>query len=189
VKVQKGYLALRTEKKNDTIYSAMIGTQNRFETTFGYFEVRCLLPQEEGHWAAFWLQTPSMGEYIVKPEKAGAEIDIFEFLPNKPKQIHHTLHYDGYGPHHKIKHKLVKNRKFEASEWHTFALEWTPTHYVYFIDGEEKFRVKKGISHRDQYIILSLEVGDWAGDIRKANLPDFFIVDYVRVYKQKSHSN
>jgi hypothetical protein len=33
-------------------------------------------------------------------------------------------------------------------------------------------------------MILSLEVGKWAGDISKADLPDCLYVDYVRVYKQ-----
>lgn len=187
ISVQKGFLALRTELKNDSIFTAMIGSQYKFETAFGYFEIRCLLPQDEGHWAAFWLQTPAMGKFIGQPDKAGAEIDIFEFLPNRPTQIHHTLHYDGYGKDHKVKHKLIKNRKFNSAQWHTFGFEWTPTHYNYFIDGKKTFTVKKGVSHREQYLILSLEVGDWAGNIGKASLPDYFIVDYVRVYKQKSH--
>ena len=33
-----------------------------------------------------------------------------------------------------------------------------------------------------EYIKLSDEIGDWAGDIEKAKLPDAFLVDYVRVY-------
>jgi hypothetical protein len=33
-----------------------------------------------------------------------------------------------------------------------------------------------------QYMILSDEVGPWAGDIGKAKLPDRVLVDYVRVY-------
>jgi hypothetical protein len=33
-------------------------------------------------------------------------------------------------------------------------------------------------------MILSLEVGNWAGDISTAELPDHLYVDYVRVYKE-----
>ena len=33
-----------------------------------------------------------------------------------------------------------------------------------------------------QYMLLSDEIGSWAGDITKAKLPDRFLVDYVRVY-------
>ena len=32
------------------------------------------------------------------------------------------------------------------------------------------------------YIKLSDEIGKWGGDIKKAKLPDRFLVDYVRVY-------
>jgi hypothetical protein len=31
-------------------------------------------------------------------------------------------------------------------------------------------------------MLLSDEIGPWAGDITKAKLPDHFMVDYVRVY-------
>jgi hypothetical protein len=31
-------------------------------------------------------------------------------------------------------------------------------------------------------MLLSDEIGSWAGDITKAKLPDQFLVDYVRVY-------
>jgi hypothetical protein len=34
-------------------------------------------------------------------------------------------------------------------------------------------------------MILSLEVGEWAGDIAEAELPDSLVVDYVRVYQRK----
>jgi hypothetical protein len=32
------------------------------------------------------------------------------------------------------------------------------------------------------YLKLSDEIGNWAGDITHAALPDQFLVDYVRVY-------
>ncbi len=32
------------------------------------------------------------------------------------------------------------------------------------------------------YILISDEIGKWAGDIAEAKLPDKFLVDYVRVY-------
>jgi hypothetical protein len=39
-----------------------------------------------------------------------------------------------------------------------------------------------GICQAPQYMLLSDEVGTWAGNIKKAKLPDKFLVDYVRVY-------
>jgi hypothetical protein len=34
-----------------------------------------------------------------------------------------------------------------------------------------------------EYLKLTEEIGKWGGDITQAKLPDFFEVDYVRVYE------
>ncbi len=39
-----------------------------------------------------------------------------------------------------------------------------------------------GVCQVPEYIKLSDEIGNWAGDIKNAELPDKFLVDYVRVY-------
>jgi hypothetical protein len=38
------------------------------------------------------------------------------------------------------------------------------------------------VSQVPGYLKLSDEIGNWAGDITQAQLPDQFLVDYVRVY-------
>jgi len=49
----------------------------------------------------------------------------------------------------------------------------------------DDYHTDQAVSMRDQFIILSLEVGEWAGDIARAVLPDSLLVDYVRVYKKR----
>ena len=67
--------------------------------------------------------------------------------------------------------------------WHTFGLLWLPDEYVFYVDGKETWRSKAGgVCQVPLYIMLSDEIGKWAGDITKAKLPDRFLVDYVRVY-------
>ncbi len=39
-----------------------------------------------------------------------------------------------------------------------------------------------GVCQVPLYVKLSDEIGDWAGDVARAKLPDEFLVDYVRVY-------
>ena len=179
----EGHLVLTTIRVEDKYHTAMIGTQGKFETAFGYFECRVKLQTQIGHWSAFWLQSPTLGESIGDPGKAGAEIDIFEYLRNRGDKIQHTLHWDGYGKSHKSAQKIAEIPGLSHG-WHTVGFLWMPTHYVFYMDGRETWRTNKGVSHRPQYIILSLEVGKWAGDISKAELPDHFYVDYVRVYKE-----
>jgi hypothetical protein len=63
------------------------------------------------------------------------------------------------------------------------GLWWKPDEYVFYVDGKEIWRTDAGgVSQVPGYIKLSDEIGDWAGDITKAELPDKFLVDYVRVY-------
>jgi hypothetical protein len=58
-----------------------------------------------------------------------------------------------------------------------------PEQYVFCVDGKETWRTKAGgVCQVPVYILLSDEIGKWAGDITKAKLPDKFLVDYVRVY-------
>jgi hypothetical protein len=39
-----------------------------------------------------------------------------------------------------------------------------------------------GVSQVPEYLKLTEEIGTWGGDIKKAELPDFCEVDYVRAY-------
>jgi hypothetical protein len=66
---------------------------------------------------------------------------------------------------------------------HTFGLLWLPDEHVFYVDGKETWRSEAGgVCQVPQYMLLSDEIGNWAGDIAKAKLPDQFLVDYVRVY-------
>lgn len=180
----KGHLVLTTQRAGDKIHTAMIGTQETFQTTFGYFECRAKLQDQVGHWSAFWLQTPTMGKEIGHPETSGTEIDIFEYLTKFGDGVVHNLHWDGYDKAH---HKSDGGRATIpglSKGWHRFGLLWTEKEYVFYVDGKETWRSDKAVSKRSEYIILSLEVGKWAGDIAEATLPDSFHVDYVRVYQE-----
>jgi len=141
--------------------------------------------EEPGHWSAFWLQTPTMGNPIGNPGKAGTEIDVLEYLRRRGDVVQHTLHWNGYGEPHESLGKKVEVEGF-AKGWHTVGLHWTPESYTFYVDGKKTWQTNKGISRRPEYMILSLEVGEWAGDISEADLPDHFYVDHVRVYKKAS---
>jgi beta-glucanase (GH16 family) len=181
----KGHLVLTTKRAGDKYLTAMISTQGKYEPTFGYFECRVKFQTQTGHWSAFWLQSPTLGNPIGNPAKAGTEIDVFEYLRNRSDKIQHTLHWDGYGKDHKSASKTPEIPNLTKG-WHTISFLWTPAHYIFYVDGKETWRTDKGVSHRPQYMILSLEVGKWAGDIEKAELPDHLYVDYVRVYKKQT---
>jgi len=180
----QGHLVITTTKVGGRYHTGMIGTQGKFERAFGYWECRVRFQRQPGHWSAFWLQTPTMGKPVGDPGKAGTEIDIFEYLRTRGDKVQHTLHWDGYGKHHKSAGHVASVKGLTRG-WHTVGLEWTPDEYVFVVDGKATWRTRKGVSRRPEYIILSLEVGKWAGDIAKAALPDSVAFDYVRVYKTR----
>ncbi len=171
--------------REDRFLSAMLTTERKFETTYGYFEARLKFQTQPGFWSAFWINTPTMGKPTHDPARSGVEIDIIEYLatPTYRNRALHTIHWDAKTPHHQRDHTNIPIKGFGES-WHTVAAEWTPTEIVFFVDGKETWRTTKAISKRPQYLVLSCEIGDWAGDIRTATLPDRFQADYVRVYKR-----
>jgi beta-glucanase (GH16 family) len=181
---EEGYLRLSTNKVDDKYHTAMIGTQGTYQAKYGYFEARIKLQQQVGHWSAFWLQSPKYSEGVGSTAIYGAEVDIFEYLQKEGNTIRHALHWDGYKEDHKSKGKRV-DVEGVTKGWHTVGLLWTKDSYTFYIDGQETWHTSKAVSNRSQYIVLSLEVGKWAGQISEANLPDSFMVDYVRVYQKR----
>jgi len=73
--------------------------------------------------------------------------------------------------------------------FHHFGVDWSPTGYVFYVDGEETNRMEEAVSDTEQFILLSTECDGYRNeerqpseDLRRAVLPDAFIVDFVRVY-------
>ena len=177
----EGNLVLETRNVDGEYHTAMIGTQGKFEATFGYFECRVRLQTQLGHWSAFWLQSPTVSQ-VGDTRANGVEMDIFEYLVNAPDLARFNLHWDGYGDDHKSSGSTSEIEGF-GEGFHTVGLEWTPDGYVFYVDDEKAWETSDAPSHIAEYIILSLEVGPWAGDIADAMLPDDMLVDYVRVYQ------
>lgn len=188
----EGFLHINTrrvEENGATRYeTGGLWTKDLYEPTFGYIEARIKLHTQIGHWAALWINCSPMGDPVGDPGRGGVELDVMEFHHRMRggNAVQHNIHWDGYGKDHKSRGREVTVQNLDDG-FHTFGMLWTSGEYVFFVDGVETFRVtsKDGgaISHRPEYIILSLEVGDWAGDIKNAELPDGIVVDWVRVWQ------
>lgn len=183
-------------------YTCAIDTQETFSQTYGYFEVRCILPKGAGAWSAFWLM-PDQVANIDGSGKDGAEIDIYEspFFSESTSlsrnRVSSAIHFDGYGDAHQsktvCKPYIFINNPYE--NYNTYGLEWNEDEYIFYVNGIETGRTSfGGTSQVDEWLILSVEIGgadgvatdSWAGN---ALTPDIqvtdFIVDYVRVYQYK----
>jgi len=176
----KGTLLLRTKKDGERFTCSAINTQNKFEHTFGYYVARCKMPSQPGHWPAFWMMRKGVGR-VGDEGRDGTEIDIVE-IPWRDGKITMNLHWDGYGKDHKSAgHSLTMPEL--TSGFHDYGLLWTTDEYVFYVDGKEVWRSKAGgVSQKPEYLKLTEEIGKWGGDIKQAQLPDYFEVEYVRVY-------
>jgi len=184
IELKDGKLHINAFMENDSLKISAVGTYGRFETTYGYFECRAQLPKTTGNWAAFWMQSPgiSSGE---DPGKFGTEIDIFEYFKNQGGDfVSHNLHW-AYGPNQKSTGAFLSKAEGIGEGFHTFAVEWTPEKYAFFVDGLKYYEIKEAISHIDEYMILSFEPAHSIEDLKGATLPDSYIIDYVKVYKKK----
>ena len=178
----EGHLAIKTLREGEKYYDACVRTRGKFEHAFGYYVARIRLQKSPGHWTAFWLYNAGVGG-LDHEGRDGTEIDIME-KPWLDERVQHTLHWDGYGKEHQSKGHVSKNPGIMEG-WHTFGLWWSPDEYVFFVDGKERWRTQAGgVCQVPLYLKLSDEVqfDGWAGDVRKAVLPDEFLTDYVRVY-------
>jgi len=111
----------------------------------------------------------------------GTEIDIME-MPYRDGRLTSNLHWDGYGKEHKSD-GTVFSRPEILEGFHTYGLWWKPDEYVFDVDGKETWRSSAGgVCQAPLYLKLTVEIGNWAGDIRKAELPEEWLIDYVRVY-------
>lgn len=180
VSVEGGNLVISTLKQGGRFLDACVRTRRKFEHAQGYYVARIRLQKQHGHWSAFWLYNASVGK-VGDEGRDGTEIDIME-KPWLDDRVQQTLHWDGYGKAHKSKGQ-IRTVPGVMEGYHTFAIWWKLDEYVFYVDGKETWRTSAGgVCQVPLYIKLSDEIGKWAGEIGTAELPDRFLVDYVRVY-------
>jgi beta-glucanase (GH16 family) len=180
--------AVRTQKKDGSML---------FSGGFGFYEARLKLPNVNGIWGGFWLMSPS--QWIMTDEGViGTEIDIVETY-DSPRHVYNAaLNWNGYDKNRKSVHsfesKLPDIDIFDG-EFHVFALDWSPSEYIFYVDGEVFWRVdggvkfkNSGINRNPNYIKLTMESGEFSGAIPDGFTTGEMLVDYVRVYSQPQYS-
>lgn len=167
---------------------------------YGMFEVRCKFPTEHGTWPAWWMSN------------GADEIDIFEFEADKPHELTTNLIESCGGndiptsagyvidynspcnlnlyPNDDYKESCQKKHLFErnlTNEFHTYTVVWTPNRYTYYIDGRELRTETRYVDNGcEQKFRLNLGVTGNNGQVGFQYAE--FLVDYIRIYKQKDMS-
>lgn len=179
-------------KKSDSLTSytsACLITEGKASWSYGRIEVRAKLPAGLGVWPAIWMLGANR-KYAGWP-KCG-EIDIMEFVGVNPDKIYGTVHYpkDENGGHSSSGGTIDIAEK--GNDFHIYAIELKKDSIEFYYDNQcyHRFAIDKANLNGAQpfnkpfYLLINLALGgSWAGKVDDNNLPQHFLIDYVRVYE------
>lgn len=148
--------------------------------TYGYFEMRARLPSGRGFWPAFWL--------LPKRNTQPPEIDVFEGSGERPDEVHVGVIEEG--PKRRGASGWFRMpRSLAADRMRVFAMEWTPQHIRFFVDGQALHTVAPHSIHEDMYLLTNLAIGShdstWIRDPDASTpFPGRFDIDYIRAFRR-----
>lgn len=167
--------------------SASINTQGKASWKYGRIEVRAKLPKGLGVWPAIWMLGANIDQ--VNWPLCG-EIDIMEFVGHDSSAVYGTIHYAAGNGHKSSGGKVEVVQPY--NDFHVYSLEWDKKEMKFFFDKklyhtfipDSTKQYGNNAFHKPFYLLLNLALGgDWGKYIQDDNLPQSFLVDYVRIYK------
>lgn len=197
-RIENGNLIIEA-RKNDMGQewtSARLTTRGKTSFTYGRIEFKAKVPVNKGNWAAGWTLGDSYVDESSWPDCG--EIDILESVGFEIDDItgnglaHASVHCKAY--YFKIGNQKTFTTEVEKmnTEYHIYAIEWTPEKILGFVDDKEYFYYNNN-GEKDawpfsnpQNIILNLAMGGgWGGaqGMDETITSQKMSVDYVRVYE------
>lgn len=153
-----GSLALGIDKDaNGTIRQARIDADLDF--TYGTIRARMRFLGPKGAHAAFWAQSLDVNgtAYCI----GCAEIDVAEHFG--PARVWQSLYWCPCSPDFQERQGFTD---LDPSAWHYYKVDWTPTGYAFYIDGNLTASWSAGLSNKPHLVVLSYLSSDW----ERANL-------------------
>jgi len=202
--VENGLAKLRYAKKRgrlnddpngaETDYaSGFLDTYGKWVQRYGYFEARMKLPKAPGLWPAMWLM-PDRGidsgaQGLRASTGQGAmEFDVMEFLSRwGVHRFNIAFHWDGYEKEHKQTGSSTIYTGADKDGFITAGLLWTPGKAVIYCNGSVVAQWESPrISDVPSDLMFTHVMGGWDNNgLDDAQLPDEFVIDYVRCWQRK----
>lgn len=165
-----------------------ISTWGTFEQTYGLWETRMRFPEQatRGLWGGFWANPK---DRVYGPWPASGEIDVAEWMSGMAEQVVPSLHYTG---------RTTEDTGWECgvpdvTEFHTYAVEWSPEVMRFYYDGELCFtrawaptslRIKPPAPFDQPFVpaLLATTGQGWNSVPLGGSSNGTFEVDYVRIW-------
>lgn len=184
--------------------SSRMRSNNKFDFQYGRVEIRAKAAPGQGLWSAIWMM-PTDSPYGTWA--ASGEIDIMEVVNagTENQGVFLAAHHGFQWPLNQI--VTAPADVDDASDWHTYALEWSGEYLRWFVDGEHLRTVDKASYYsyyykdtgagfvladdasapfnQDFHLIVNLAVGgNGPGFVNPADVDDSQMeVDYIRVFE------
>jgi beta-glucanase (GH16 family) len=170
---------------------------SKFAFTYGRVDVRAKLPEGSGTWPAIW----TLGKNISEPgaywETQGfgttswpacGELDIMEHGLHATDEVSCAIHTpSSFG--NTVNTEILPLPDV-SENYHVYSMNWSPDQITFLVDGVGYYTYHPAIKDPDtwpfdldQYLILNVAMGGFAGNIDPDFTQSSMIVDYVRVYQ------
>ncbi|THK33313.1 glycoside hydrolase family 16 protein, partial [Ensifer sp. MPMI2T] len=165
--------SIQTEIDGYDYTSGMLTTHSSFAQTYGYFEMRADMPNDQGAWPAFWL-LPADGSWP-------PELDVVEMRGEDTNTIITTAHSNEAGSHTMSQNEVKVG---DTSGFHKYGVLWTEDEIVWYFDDTAIARADTPSDmHKPMYMLVNLAVGGMA-DMPSDGLVDGseMKIDYIKAY-------
>lgn len=178
---------------------------SKFAFKYGRVDIRAKAPNGQGTWPALWLLGKNVNEdggffdsnFGTTSWPACGEIDIMEhgIFPGQP------VNYIGAAIHTPSSSGNTVNKGgIQASDiaqnYHVYSMNWSPNQITFLLDNVVFYTYNPAIKNAstwpfdaDQYLLLNIAMGGFAGTIPASFNQTSMIIDYVRVYQNTTVDN
>lgn len=186
------YTSTRSSGTSPYLLNSQVSTEYTRFFRHGIVAARIKPQRAKGMHSGLWL-LPAGTKYTDGVPSAGTEIDVMEFFGETGRgteEIGSHVHYYeadwqkvSLGDTFKDTRLALGKGRSWWDEFHVFSVEWTPTEYVFRVDGREYYRETSAVSQADQYLVLSNLTSDYElGELTADELSDTAQVDWIRVF-------
>ncbi|MBP1884608.1 family 16 glycosylhydrolase [Sinorhizobium mexicanum] len=165
--------AIQAEINGFDYTSGLLTTHSSFAQTYGYFEIRADMPDDQGVWPAFWL-LPADGSWP-------PELDVVEMRGQDPNTMIATVHSNETGSQTSIASAV---KVADTSGFHKYGVLWTEDEIVwYFDDVAVAHADTPSDMHEPMYMLVNLAVGGIAGTPADGLVDGAEMkIDYIKAY-------
>ena len=193
VTVARGVASLKVKKvalassacRYGTYKNSMIAAtgSDGFSSQYGVYAARVKFQTARGMHGSYWLQGPAV---------TGAEIDVAEYFGDGRVDsglssfVHYTDSKGALSTSGGIRNiaSVLGARKTPSNGWHVYSVEWSPTGYVFRLDGTPILSTSKPrVATSPETMILSLLTSDYELPYLRTTVPTMQ-VDWVRVWQK-----